>query len=177
MAPEQLTAQLAGCTVFIAGSGDRHGNRAWVVLMKPMYIPFDTTFDAETRTWCAQGMDSHGELFGVGAGGSEQSAVAALRDYVLESLLGAANDGADFLGDFHDRKPAGGHLVLTIQELLPVVLRLQRVRQHVRQADMAQRLGMTQQAYAKLERPGANPTLNTLVRLEEALGISLLTLA
>ena len=38
------------------------------------------------------------------------------------------------------------------------------------QAELAQRLQTTQSAIARLERPGANPTIDTLVRLMQATG-------
>ena len=60
-------------------------------------------------------------------------------------------------------------------ELIPVHLKLARAK--LRQADMAERLGITQQAYAKLERPGANPTLQTLIQLERVLGHELVAWA
>jgi transcriptional regulator with XRE-family HTH domain len=61
--------------------------------------------------------------------------------------------------------------------LIPVHLKLARARAKLRQADMAERLGITQQAYAKLERPGANPTLQTLIQLERVLGHELVAWA
>ena len=41
------------------------------------------------------------------------------------------------------------------------------------QAEVAKRAGMSQPAYAKLEKPGANPRTATLRKLAKALGISL----
>src|SRR4051794_3154016 len=38
------------------------------------------------------------------------------------------------------------------------------------QAELAERLGLSQAAIARLERPGANPTLRTLQRAVEATG-------
>ena len=62
-------------------------------------------------------------------------------------------------------------------DLLPVRIRLLRARHGWRQSDVADRLGISQQAYAKLERPGANPELDTLVRVERALEAPLLEFA
>lgn len=145
--------------------------------MKHLYIPYSTSFDGASNTWCAEGVDRYGNAFGVGAGANEDRAKLALRVYVLESLLAGAADGDDFLRDLVDERPPGSAVVLTANDVLPVVLRLHRSRLQERQADLAQRLGMTQQAYAKLERPGCNPTLRTLVRLEEVFGASLITFA
>jgi transcriptional regulator with XRE-family HTH domain len=58
-----------------------------------------------------------------------------------------------------------------------VRIRLLRARHGWRQSEVADRLGISQQAYAKLERPGANPELNTLVRVERALEAPLLEYA
>jgi DNA-binding XRE family transcriptional regulator len=142
--------------------------------MQFRYLPYTSSRDAHTRTWCAEGLDACGEPFGVGAGSTPESAQHALREYVLESLVGAAADSHDLTRDLTSERPIGDHLAFSPQELLPVALRAARVRQHLRQADMAARLGLTQQAYQKLERPGANPTLATLIRLEQAVGVALL---
>ena len=145
--------------------------------MQFRYLPYRLTHDDETRTWSAEGVDTKGETFGVGAGSTPEAAQDALREYILESLVGGATDGEDFTHDLADRDPLGDCLAFSPQELIPVALRAARVRQHLRQADMAARLGLTQQAYQKLERPGANPTLATLVRLEQAMGVALLVMA
>jgi len=50
-------------------------------------------------------------------------------------------------------------------QLVTVRLKLGRSQAELRQADMANRLGITQQAYAKLERPRANITLRTFAAL------------
>ena len=42
---------------------------------------------------------------------------------------------------------------------------------------LAKRLSVSQQAYAKLESPGANPTLQTIADLEQALGQELMAWA
>jgi transcriptional regulator with XRE-family HTH domain len=65
-------------------------------------------------------------------------------------------------------------VVLTPVQVVPIRLKLARAQANLRQADMAASLGITQQSYAKLERPGANPTLQTLAQLERVLGRDLL---
>lgn len=142
--------------------------------MHSRYLPYILTQDRDTQTWCAEGQDARGELFGVGAGQTPHAAQVALRAYVVESLLGAAADGDDLTPDLLDAPAPGECLILTPQELLPIRLRLERARQHLRQSDMAARLGLTQQAYQKLETPGVNSTLATILRLEQALGVALL---
>jgi transcriptional regulator with XRE-family HTH domain len=52
----------------------------------------------------------------------------------------------------------------------PSLLRDARGRAGLTQAELAQRLGISQAAVAKLERPGANPTVDTLDRALWATG-------
>lgn len=142
--------------------------------MQTLFLPYQTHFDDETRTYCLVGVDRQGQEFGVGAGPTPEDCVEALRDHVLEVLETHASDGEDRFGDLLGERPDGDHIVFVAGDLVPIRLRLARVRARLRQADMAQRLGITQQAYAKLERPGANPRLRTLVQAEQALGTPLL---
>jgi predicted transcriptional regulator len=53
---------------------------------------------------------------------------------------------------------------------IPRLLKDARRRSGLTQADLAQRLGISQAAVAKLERPGANPTVDTLDRALWATG-------
>jgi transcriptional regulator with XRE-family HTH domain len=71
-------------------------------------------------------------------------------------------------------RPDGPAIAFTVADLLPVVLRLARVRHGLTQEQLAQLLGVTQQAYAKLERIGANPQVRTLQQVERAVGEDLL---
>lgn len=57
----------------------------------------------------------------------------------------------------------------TISEV-PRLLRDARLRAGLTQAQLAVRLGVSQAAVAKLERPGANPTVDTLDRALWATG-------
>lgn len=146
--------------------------------MRTHYLPFEKTFDEETSKWGVVGKDARGEDFGVGVGETLEVAAQRLRSWVLDSLLASAADGVDALGDLHDLEPAGEDAIsFTPVDLLPMRLRLLRARQHLSQAQVAERLGMSQQAYAKYERPGANPELKTLVQLERALQAQLLEFA
>jgi transcriptional regulator with XRE-family HTH domain len=60
---------------------------------------------------------------------------------------------------------------------VPIRMRMIRAQKHLSQADVAKTLGLTQQAYAKLERPGANLQLRTIQQVEGALDAELLQLA
>lgn len=146
--------------------------------MRTRYLPFEKAFDEESSKWDVVGKDTRGEDFGVGVGDNVEGATLRLRSWVLDSLLAAAADGVDGFEDLHESEPPNEDSIsFTPVDLLPVRLRLLRTRQHLSQAQVAERLGMSQQAYAKYERPGANPELKTLVQLERALQAPLLEFA
>jgi DNA-binding XRE family transcriptional regulator len=142
-----------------------------------MFLPFARIFDDETSTWCLTGRDRSGVDFGVGAAADPDEAAARLKDWVLDSLLAAAGDGENRLDDLSPAPSDENCLVFGPPDLIPVMIRLLRARHGWRQAEVADRLGISQQAYAKLERPGANPRLQTLVRIERVLEASLLEYA
>jgi DNA-binding XRE family transcriptional regulator len=146
--------------------------------MRSMFLPFEMVFDEETSSWCLTGRDRSGAEFGIGAATDPDDAAGRLRDWVLDSLLASAGDGDDRLNDLSTECPSMERcLVLGPSDLLPVRIRLLRAKHGWRQSDVADRLGISQQAYAKLERPGANPELETLVRVERALQAPLLEYA
>jgi DNA-binding XRE family transcriptional regulator len=146
--------------------------------MRNLYLPYTKVFDKESSSWCLTGRDSRRREFGVAAADSVGKAEERLRNWVLDSLLAAADDGEDRLRDLYVRCPAAATcVVLGPRDLLPIRIRTLRVQHHLSQAAMAERLGTTQQAYAKLERPGSNPGLDTLVRVERALDVSVLEYA
>ena len=53
---------------------------------------------------------------------------------------------------------------------IPVALRWAREDAGLTQAQVAERLGVSQQAYQKLERTGGNPSIKTLAKVARALG-------
>lgn len=55
----------------------------------------------------------------------------------------------------------------------PVILRWARDDQGLTQADLAKRMGVAQQQVARLEDPDANPTLKSLAKAADALGVDL----
>jgi transcriptional regulator with XRE-family HTH domain len=64
---------------------------------------------------------------------------------------------------------------IPIPQRLALTLALRWARQDagLSQAALARQLGVSQQAVAKVEHPDANPTLDTLLRVAAALGMSL----
>lgn len=144
--------------------------------MHNLYLPYEITFDDDSRTFCCEGFDRHMKPFGVGSGPSLEVAEARLRDFVFESLLADASDGNDHTLDL-SRVPSGDNaLRLTPMDLLPIRIRLARSARRLNQTEVAQRMGITQQAYSKLERSGSNPTLGLVARVEEALQQEILQL-
>lgn len=142
--------------------------------MRSLYLGYSTRHDPETHIWCISGVDSAGEWFGGGAGHGMAECEQALRDYVFDVLDSHAADGEDHFGDLLTEPPDGPFVEFSPVELFPMHLKLARARAGLRQADMAARLGITQQGYAKLERFGANPTLRTILQAERVLGLDLL---
>jgi DNA-binding XRE family transcriptional regulator len=143
--------------------------------MRNHYLPYAVTHDEDTQTICLSGRDRRGELFGTGAGKTLEQAESRLRDYILDSLFAAATDGEDFIGDLPTARPDGPCLFFAPQEFFPVRLRLVRASLALTQSEVAERLGVTQQAYAKLEKVGSNPKLSAVHNLEEVLQKELLT--
>lgn len=137
--------------------------------MHNLYLPYEVSFDDDSRTYCCSGIDRAGKTFGVGSGATPESAAERLRESVMESLLADASDGNDFTSDLLRAPKGEDYLLFTIQELLPIRIRLARSMRRMKQAEVAALMGITQQAYSKLERIGSNPTLGLLARLEGAL--------
>lgn len=142
--------------------------------MKAIYIPYEQGRDPETGFQVLSALDKDGQVRAVVSEASREAAEMELLALMIHLLEAEAAEGRDRFRDFPDAPPAGPHLVLGPIQILPLRIKLARAQARLRQADMASLLGITQQTYAKLERPGANPTLQTLAQLETALGRDLL---
>ena len=59
---------------------------------------------------------------------------------------------------------------LNVMSAAADLIRATRLQAGITQAELGRRLGMSQAAVARLERPGANPTVATLERLVHATG-------
>jgi transcriptional regulator with XRE-family HTH domain len=145
--------------------------------MRALHLPYRKRFTREDSTWGLIGKDSRGADFGVGVGPAVEVAEQRLRDWVIDSLLAAAADAEDRFGDLVAIPPRGSHISFMPVDLVPIRMRLIRAQKHLSQADVAKKLGLTQQGYAKLERPGANLQLRTIQQVEGALDAELLQLA
>lgn len=110
----------------------------------------------------------------VEAGEDLQSAAAEALQGWLESVL--AEGEAPPRPSRRARKPSGGRVMaVPVPQRLALTLMLRWARQDagLSQAELARRLGVSQQAVAKVEHPDANPTVDTLLRVAAALGMSL----
>jgi len=134
------------------------------------------TFDEDSQTYCCSGRDRHGKVFGVGSGATVPMAEQHLREAAFESLLADAADGNDHTCDLFRTIQGDTCLRLTAQEQLPIRIRLARASRHLKQVEVAERMGISQQAYARLERGGSNPTFALLARLESAIQEEILQL-
>lgn len=138
--------------------------------MRSLFLPFRIERDEASGTFCLVGTDRHGQDWGVGSGATLEEARRWLRASILDALEAGAHEGQDFTGDLHEAPGPGESLLFAPSDLVPVHLKRARALARLRQVDMAERLGITQQTYARLERPGANPTLRTLIQIERVLG-------
>jgi DNA-binding XRE family transcriptional regulator len=137
--------------------------------MNNLYLPYEVSFDDDSRTFCCEGIDRNGKPFGVGSGATLEIAVNRLRESVFDSLIADASDGNDHTTSFHRTPRGDDFILLTAQDLLPIHIRLIRSTRRLKQVEVAERMGISQQAYSKLEQAGANPTLALVARLEMAL--------
>ncbi|MGA2079983.1 MAG: helix-turn-helix transcriptional regulator [Holophaga sp.] len=143
--------------------------------MKSVYIPYVLDVDPETGHQVLSALDRHRNVLAMVSEAKVRSAEKELVKLLLHLLEAEAAKGNDRFGELLDAAPRkGSWVVLTPVQVVPIRLKLARAQANLRQADMAASLGITQQSYAKLERPGANPTLQTLAQLERVLGRDLL---
>ena len=146
--------------------------------MKTLFAPYNLEHDEETRMPVLSALARNKELLAVVSEPTLEAAEAELISLLLTVLDAQAQDGIDPFTDLVEVSPKkGGYVAFLPSQLVPIHLKLARSQAKLRQADMADRLGITQQAYAKLERPGANPTLQTLMQLERVLGRELVAWA
>lgn len=124
----------------------------------------------EGRQWLAEFPDAPGcQTF---ADSEEELASAAAE--ALEGWLEATLIAGQVPSVPKARRAPKGGRVLDVR--VPVALatstrlRQARARHGYTQAELASRAGVSQQQIAKLERPGANPTLETLEKIALALG-------
>ena len=93
----------------------------------------------------------------------------------LSAWLYVALRNGDELSPGRIRRGPGYHrIVPDLDVLVPLVVLSARKRRGLTQEQVAKALGISQQAYRKLEMPGkSNPTLRTLERLSGVLGLEL----
>lgn len=128
----------------------------------------------EGKRWLAEFPDAPGcQTFA--------SSEVALRRAAKEALEGWLE--AHLVGGEAPRRPRSRRrapvrrrlLVVHVDPRLATAVHLRWARQDagLSQAQLAQRVGVSQQQIAKLENPDENPTLGTVVKVFEALGLEL----
>lgn len=111
-----------------------------------------------------------GRIIATAGGPTRADAEKRLRQFINEVLVGRVEDGLNPLSLLRHGEPGPGAVNFDELDLYPIVLRSFRRDSGITQAAMAERMGVTQAAYSKLEQVGANPTLGTIRRLQRALG-------
>lgn len=142
--------------------------------MKFIFIPYSTESDPETGFQVLSALDQQGNALAIVSEPTLERAEKELAGLMVALLEAEASKGRDRFPEFPDQATSSPSLRLSPTQIVPIRLRLARSKANLRQADMASRLGISQQTYAKLERPGANPTLQTLSLVEGVLGKDLL---
>ena len=142
--------------------------------MKGTYIPYLAELDPESQFHVLSALDSQGKVIAVVSESSIEAAESELIKLLLHLLGAEASKGHNRLVEFPDFAPEGPSIALTPAQVVSIRLKFARAQANLRQSDMACLLGITQQTYAKMERPGSNLTLRTLAEIERALGRDLL---
>lgn len=129
---------------------------------------YHVKLNREARWWTAIVVDAPGC---VTQGASRAKAIAAAGEALAGWLEAHLVDG---------RSPARpgkrrGTVPIAVdpQLAIAVALRWARLDAGLTQAQLAARVGVSQQQVAKLERPGANPSIATLRKIADALGARL----
>jgi len=128
----------------------------------------------EGSQWLAEFPDAPGcQTFAPNLGDLREAAREALEGWIESHLLTGQVPPRP---RDRSRAPKGRKLIevpVSASVAAPLALRWARHEQGLSQADLAERLGVSQQQVAKLERPTGNPTLKSLVKAADALGIEL----
>ncbi len=109
---------------------------------------------------------------------TEGKTIREALDHGREALSGwlfVAISKGDEIPPGRVRRARGYHLIVPdVDVAIPLAILSARKRRGLTQAQVADTLGMSQQAYRKFEMPGkSNPTLRSLRRLSEVLGLEL----
>ena len=116
----------------------------------------------------------NGKGFAVGSGATLEDAGNQLKAHVCESMTTQAEHAEDPMVLISYGVPGEDSITFSVRDLFPIMLRYKRCALGFTQAEIAERMGTSQPAYAKLERFDANPTMETLSQLERALGVPLM---
>jgi predicted RNase H-like HicB family nuclease/DNA-binding XRE family transcriptional regulator len=125
----------------------------------------------EGRNWLAEFIDAPGcQTF---ADSQDELRAAALE--ALEGWLEAYLIDREAPPRPRKIRARPGVWFVEVETALAVAVQLRWARQEAKltQAQLARRAHVSQQQIAKLERPGSNPTLDTLAKVARALGVKL----
>ena len=130
-------------------------------------MKYIATVTRERKYWLAEFPDAPGcQTFA-----ESRKELEAMAEEALIGWLESTIDNARRLPRPKARVPKGGIAVQVPANLAtPMLLRWAREDAHLTQAQLAKRVGISQQQIAKLERPGENPTIGTLAKIAKALG-------
>jgi len=130
-------------------------------------VHYHVKLEREGRSWNAMFVDAPGcATFAT----SRAKALAAAREAIEGWLEAHLIDGR---APSRPVSSARGTEPIEVDPQLTIAVALRWARQDagLTQAQLASRIGVSQQQIAKLERPGANPSIATLRKVADALGV------
>jgi antitoxin HicB len=110
-------------------------------------------------------------LTGVLTIGNDRDQALAMAREALTGVLEAMLDAGEAIP--RPSQVAGPDVVYVSPEatlVAPILLKWAREDARISQAELAERIGVSQQAYQRLERARSNPSIKTLARVAKALG-------
>lgn len=132
-------------------------------------VPFRCWVDE--NVWFVHGLPPWDNVLTYGA--DREDAVRQAQD-ALSGVLAALLDRGDSIPEVLKRLPVGDDIIWIapdLQVVVPLWIRQAREAAGLTQGELATRLGVTYQAIQKWERSGANPTIGTLQRVADAMGL------
>lgn len=139
--------------------------------METYYCGFEKKLDGASGEPVLVAHKPNGKAFAVGSGATLDDARKRLKALVGESMATLAEHADDPMGLLTFGIPGEDAISFDLRDLFPIMLRFKRCSLGFTQVEVAERMGISQPAYAKYERYDANPTMETLSQLERALGV------
>jgi DNA-binding XRE family transcriptional regulator len=144
--------------------------------MRTYFFQFEESRDG--HLFVAEARDKMGEFLGVVSEDSHENALKEIRNLAFEDLIHLVDEGHHPATLLYRNPPKVGGVPLSLREVFPLFLRHARRKHGFTQSFVAEQMGVCQQVYARLERPGkSNPTLSVIERLSTVVKEDLLVLA